>query len=59
VFEEIETVSTINVLRKSGADVNISSICSLDIDGQIPKMLTGVNKIKLIPDSFFDNINNQ
>lgn len=49
-FEEIETVTVIDILRR--ADIEVISA------GTVSGVITGSRKIKIIPDDFFKNVEN-
>ena len=47
-FEEIETITVVNILRRAGARVTLA--------GTVPGILKGSRNIKLEPDEILDNI---
>jgi 4-methyl-5(b-hydroxyethyl)-thiazole monophosphate biosynthesis len=47
-FEEIETVTIIDILRRAGVNVTIA--------GLTPTVLEGAHSIKIVPDKFIDNM---
>lgn len=48
-FEEIETVTVIDVLRRANVEVTVA--------GLTPNIVEGVHAIKIVPDTNIDNIN--
>jgi len=48
-FEEIETVTIVDVLRRAGVDVTVA--------GLTPNVVEGVHAIKIVPDKSIDDVN--
>ena len=48
-FEEIETVTVVDVLRRAGVEVTVA--------GLTPNVIEGVHAMKIVPDRYIDEVN--